>query len=1105
MNIKRLIVIFFVNLLLTSVYADKVSVGDSHTMFITTDGTLWACGFNQFRGALGDGTLVDRNTPIKIKEHVSHVSAGRYHSLFITEDGTLWGCGNASNGELGIEVGDHTATPVKIMTGVKTATAGGGCSYIIKYDGSLWACGNNEDGQLGDGTLEDRKIPVKIMDDVANVSAGQSHVLILKTDGSVWSCGRNNAGCLGDGSEDNSSSPLKIMDDVEQISAGLWHSLMIKTDGSLWGCGGAFYEELGKGEDFRATVPVKLMEDVAFASAGQWCSMVIKRDGSLWVCGYNETGMLGTGTTDNVDEFQKVLDGVARVYTGSNSFHTAIVKKDGTLLTCGSNSFGQLGNGIEGDQATPLNVMSGVKETSTRLHHSLILRTDNSLWGCGNNNHGQLGDGTTISKSNPVRIAGGVTQLSAGYFHTMFIKNDGTLWGCGLNESGQLGDGTTENKLTPVKVMDDVKQVSAGGHHTMILKMDGSLWACGYNSDGRLGTGSTSEVPMSTPVKVMDDVEKVYAGDYHTMIIKTDGSLMVCGNNGYGRLGDGSGKNQATPVKIMDDVAYASGGRCHSLFVKKDGTLWACGYNGDGQLGDGTTENKKTPVWIMDEVSQVSAAGYHSLILKKDGELLACGRNLNGECGCGSTGGYYPTPERVMNNVIYISAAGSAGDEHSLFVTSDNHLYACGSRTYGQLGDGRSEVLPGEIMKDVVFVKTIVDGIEYSLDDEYREGAVKQIQIGNEYVSVPEQLEYKGNTFIVTEVGDSIFKNVLETKLGAVSFPKTIKIVSEKTFDVYGANSIVWNSNVAIPSHAFSNNEFYKESNFLLYVNNVDLVPLGIKNVVVDGVAEGITLKDNYEFYCPKDFSVKKISYCHNYTMETGNGECAGWETIALPFNVQDVSHEMKGALIPFAAYSKSSGKKPFWLFSLGSSGFTEASSIIANTPYLISMPNNNNYGSSFNVPGKVTFSADNTIVYCTSSTNLKRPSYGDALFLPSFSFGEKNNSNYVMNANNDYVIYYGTEKPGSVFVSNYRICLPFECHFYKSGVNSRILNIPFTNEYTTGIDSFIEGKRGISIYTIYDAKGTPVRSISNASSYEDAVEGLPSGVYIINGKKVIK
>ena len=41
----------------------SVSAGYNHTLFVKTDGTLWAMGRNDF-GQLGDGTKTDRHTPV---------------------------------------------------------------------------------------------------------------------------------------------------------------------------------------------------------------------------------------------------------------------------------------------------------------------------------------------------------------------------------------------------------------------------------------------------------------------------------------------------------------------------------------------------------------------------------------------------------------------------------------------------------------------------------------------------------------------------------------------------------------------------------------------------------------------------------------------------------------------------------------------------------------------------------------------------------------------------------------------------------------------------------------------------------------------------------
>ena len=362
---------------------------------------------------------------------------------------------------------------------------------------------------------------------------------------------------------------------------------------------------------------------------------------------------------------------------------------------------------------------------------------------------------------------------------------------------------------------------------------------------------------------------------------------------------------------------------------------------------------------------------------------------------------------------------------------------------------------------------------------------------------------FSGSTYYnVTALSDSIFhNNSSDNYIYSVTFPSTITEVSEKAFDIYGPSAIVWKSDAKLPTNSFDNSE-YRNSNFILYVNNKDIAPSNVKNLIVNGEADEITLLENKVFNCPKEFTAKKINFTHNYQMETPIDDCGGWETIALPFDVQTITHEEKGELVPFAAWTSTSDKKPFWLYNLSKKGFVKASEIKANTPYLISMPNNSQYSTPYNLSGKVTFSATNAIVRKTNDSIWNTSTYNGATFIPCYSFIEKSKDTYALNVNNDYFTYSGSDpKPGSVFLSNNRIIAPFEGRFYKSESNSRIITIDFTDEDVTGIENVLCANR--AIVKIYSLSGQLVKE-SKTGTMDNALKGLPSGMYIVNGKKVI-
>jgi alpha-tubulin suppressor-like RCC1 family protein len=334
----------------------KVSIGDSHTMILKSDGTLWATGSN-FYGELGDGTTTGRSTPEQIMSGVSSVSAGSGFTMILKTDSTLWATGWNPYGQLGDGTTSSRLTPVLVMSGTKAVSAGSSHTMIIKTDGTLWATGSNGQGQLGDGTTTDRNTPYQIMNGVAAVSCGGVHTMILKTDGTLWAAGGNTDGQLGDGTTTDRHSPYQITSSVRAVSSGGSNTLFIKMDGSLWGMGYNGFGQLGIGTTANALIPVQTMIGVAATSAGNRQTMVVKGDGSLWAMGFNDDGELGDGTTTERHLPEEILvnginDGILTALTSLGNF-SMIIKTDYSLWATGDNSFGQFGDGTTTNSLSP--------------------------------------------------------------------------------------------------------------------------------------------------------------------------------------------------------------------------------------------------------------------------------------------------------------------------------------------------------------------------------------------------------------------------------------------------------------------------------------------------------------------------------------------------------------------------------------------------------------------------------------------------------------------------------------------------------------------------------------------------------------------------------
>ena len=102
--------------------------------------------------------------------------------------------------------------------------------------------------------------------------------------------------------------------------------------------------------------------------------------------------------------------------------------------------------------------------------------------------------------------------------------------------------------------------------------------------------------------------------------------------------------------------------------------------------------------------------------------------------------------------------------------------------------------------------------------------------------------------------------------------------------------AIVWNKESALTE---SDLQGITNPNLLVYVNDASLAPQGVQNVVINGLAREIVLTDvtdgNNDWYAPQDFVAERISYTRNFGQSTTKGTSRGWESIALPFDVQQL------------------------------------------------------------------------------------------------------------------------------------------------------------------------------------------------------------------------
>jgi len=339
-------------------------VATSRSSFaVQPDGSLWAWG-NNGNGQLGDGTNVDRHSPVKIMDDVVSVESNDRYTMAVTTDNTLWIWGQHDFDQP--EEGDiiDRYVPTKLLDDVVAVASNDRTAMAIRTDGSLWAAGVNSHGLLArdpDSYVWRRNSFDRIMDDVAAVSIGFNHALAIRTDGSLWSWGRNDRGQLGDGTTIDRHEPVHIMNDVISVSTNHAISIAVQDGGDvlIWGSTGGTlprrYQPDPDESSPSVLSPHNVAEGARTVSLGNNFILGISIDNGLYGIANNNHGQLGDGTNNYSSEWIRIMDDVDHVVAGNNS--VIAIDSDGSLWAWGNNERGRLGDNTTTTRPRPVKIM----------------------------------------------------------------------------------------------------------------------------------------------------------------------------------------------------------------------------------------------------------------------------------------------------------------------------------------------------------------------------------------------------------------------------------------------------------------------------------------------------------------------------------------------------------------------------------------------------------------------------------------------------------------------------------------------------------------------------------------------------------------------------
>jgi alpha-tubulin suppressor-like RCC1 family protein len=296
-----------------------IGAGAKHTCAVVQASGV-ECWGNNNRGQLGDGTKVNRNSPVSVAilgSDVVELAGGAEHTCALLAGGSVWCWGRNDAGQLGTGTKVDSLTPVPVLlVGTATSIAAGDkftCAAVTGVGVECW--GQNGDGQLGDGTEVDHSLPVLATGaslPVWSLAAGQAHTCASFKDGSMKCWGKNSNGQLGNGTTDDSLTPVPALaTSVQSVTAG---------------------------QDFT-------------------CATVVSDVVQCW--GNNAQGQLGDGASHGDSAVPVLVNplpaGVMEVRSGQG--HTCSLHRSGAVYCWGQNNRGQLGNGGNTASSTPVQVV----------------------------------------------------------------------------------------------------------------------------------------------------------------------------------------------------------------------------------------------------------------------------------------------------------------------------------------------------------------------------------------------------------------------------------------------------------------------------------------------------------------------------------------------------------------------------------------------------------------------------------------------------------------------------------------------------------------------------------------------------------------------------
>ncbi len=739
----------FLNVKLSDNFQDykKIELTDSNMFIVMNDGTLYACGLNNY-GQLGLGDTVNRSVMTKVDiDNVLDIKGNGNSTFVLKNNGTLYSCGLNSNGQLGLrdEVNRNIFTKIEIEN-VKDFCVGSNYVIALNHSKEVYGWGNNPYNNIEKTSNYPYKQGIS---NIEKIAAYDYSVYMINSEGKLYVSGYNYNYQLGKGNNSNqskalvsqcrtnstssTSNGLRTLPKITNVFPFYDGCAIIDEEGYVYLTGyhgylrtlnsspsisdysryGTFIEATNSNHNtyFIQETDFSGIEKVI----GMSNNILFFKKGSSYITGYPKT--FGSTITGH------------RSYTSINSESSnlgsnfIIYHSNSKLYGKGIANSGQFGNSTNIDGTSNYDTgLKDIKDIIVKGNTVVVVDKNNNIYVTGMNQNNKLGIGEY--NNEPVKKFTNITEQSNSFIfmddikeittsrNTMFIvKNDGTAYATGNNSSGQLGLGDTinRNKFTQIN-LDNIKKISTSidGNTTFAIRNDGTLYSTGLNTKGQLGLGDIVNRNTFTKVNIQN-VRDVVLGTTHSHAIKDDNTLYSCGENTHGQLGLGSESNHPDVLTFtVNNITNVRDVYCSdtTTFIVKDTNIaYCCGYNNNSQLGMGNTTDQYSFIKCMENVKEVIPNEINTYIITIYNTAYSTGLNTDYCLGLNSNSNQSSFSEIPISNVVKVAPNRNNA---VLLLTSEGDVYTAGKCSNGS---GTGSETPEKIKKIASKAKDI--GMNY--------------------------------------------------------------------------------------------------------------------------------------------------------------------------------------------------------------------------------------------------------------------------------------------------------------------------------------------------------------------------------------------------------